>query len=204
MALEDLFPHTSLVGLEERRKATKQIGLTLWITGLSGSGKTTLAVNLEKQLVADGIPAYVLDGDTIRSNFTKDLGFSDADRKENIRIAGELAMLLNENGVIAIVSLVSPFRQDRTRVLQNHEGKGLYFKEIYVSTPIEICESRDTKGLYAKARQNLLENFTGITSVYEPPLSPYRSYNLTLPENLHIATADIYSEVKNLRMKHEL
>jgi bifunctional enzyme CysN/CysC len=204
MALEDLFPHTSLVGLEERRKATKQIGLTLWITGLSGSGKTTLAVNLEKQLVADGIPAYVLDGDTIRSNFTKDLGFSDADRKENIRIAGELAMLLNENGVIAIVSLVSPFRQDRTRVLQNHEGKGLYFKEIYVSTPIEICESRDTKGLYAKARQNRLENFTGITSVYEPPLSPYRSYNLTLPENLHIATADIYSEVKNLRMKHEL
>ncbi len=204
MALEDLFPHTSLVGLEERRKATKQIGLTLWITGLSGSGKTTLAVNLEKQLVADGIPAYVLDGDTIRGNFTKDLGFSDADRKENIRIAGELAMLLNENGVIAIVSLVSPFRQDRARVLQNHEGKGLYFKEIYVSTPIEICESRDTKGLYAKARQNRLENFTGITSVYEPPLSPYRSYNLTLPENLHIATADIYSEVKNLRMNHEL
>jgi adenylylsulfate kinase-like enzyme len=73
-----------------------------------------------------------------------------------------------------------------------------------VSTPIEICESRDTKGLYAKARQNRLENFTGITSVYEPPLSPYRSYNLTLPENLHIATADIYSEVKNLRMNHEL
>jgi len=147
-------------------------GSTVWLTGLSGSGKSTVAVELEQRLVGDGRPAYILDGDNLRHGLNADLGFSDEDRAENVRRVGEVARLLADAGVVALVPVISPFRAGRDRVRAIHEAADVPFLEVFVDTPIEVCEQRDPKGLYAKARAGELTGFTGIDSPYEPPVSP--------------------------------
>jgi bifunctional enzyme CysN/CysC len=147
-------------------------GLTVWLTGLSASGKSSVAVELERRLVASGRPAYLLDGDNLRHGLNADLGFSAADRAENVRRVGEVARLLADAGVVSIVSLVSPYRADRDRVRAVHAEAGLPFVEVFVDTPLAVCEARDPKGMYAKARAGEISGFTGVDDPYEAPASP--------------------------------
>ena len=147
-------------------------GATVWFTGLSGSGKSSVAVEVERALVAAGRAAYLLDGDNVRHGLNADLGFSAADRTENIRRIGEVARLFADAGVVALVPVISPYRADRARARTIHEAVGLPFVEVYVDTPIEVCEARDPKGLYAKARAGEIRGFTGIDDPYEAPEHP--------------------------------
>lgn len=156
---------------EVARDDRPSLGATVWFTGLSGSGKSTVAMAAERALVAAGRPAYVLDGDNLRHGLNGDLGFSAADRAENVRRVGHVASLLADAGVIALVPLVSPYRQDRDRVRALHAEAGLPFVEVFVDTPIELCEQRDPKGLYKKARAGELTGFTGIDDPYEAPIA---------------------------------
>jgi bifunctional enzyme CysN/CysC len=144
-------------------------GATIWFTGLSGSGKSTVAMACEARLVAAGRPAYVLDGDNVRHGLNGDLGFSAEDRAENVRRVGHVACLMADAGIVSLVPLVSPYRADRDRVRALHDAAGLPFVEVFVDTPIELCERRDPKGLYAKARAGELKGFTGVDDPYEPP-----------------------------------
>ena len=162
--------HEGHVTREEREGLLKQQGATLWFTGLSGSGKSTIAFTLEHALVQRGRLAYVLDGDNIRHGLNKNLGFSAADREENIRRIGEVAKLFADAGVITMTSFISPYRKDRDVVRALHVDGKLPFIEIHVATPIETCEQRDPKGLYKKARAGQLKGFTGIDDPYEAPL----------------------------------
>jgi adenylylsulfate kinase len=171
--------HESHVTREERQKLLKQKGATLWFTGLSGSGKSTIAFTLEHALVQMGRLAYVLDGDNIRHGLNKNLGFSAADREENIRRIGEVAKLFADGGVIAMTSFISPYRKDRDTVRALHQAGNLPFIEIHVNTPIGTCEQRDPKGLYKKARAGQLKNFTGIDDPYEEPLKPELAIDAT-------------------------
>jgi bifunctional enzyme CysN/CysC len=148
------------------------VGATVWFTGLSGSGKSTVAAELERALVAAGRPAYLLDGDNLRHGLNADLGFSAADRSENIRRVGEVARLFADAGVVALVPVISPYRTDRDRARAIHEAAGVPFVEVFVDTPLEVCEARDPKGLYAKARAGEIKGFTGIDDPYEAPLRP--------------------------------
>ncbi|XP_053691233.1 bifunctional 3'-phosphoadenosine 5'-phosphosulfate synthase isoform X1 [Sabethes cyaneus] len=147
-------------------------GCTVWLTGLSGAGKTSIAFELEAYLVSKGIPAYGLDGDNIRTGLNKNLGFSQVDREENIRRVAEVAKLFADSGVVSICSFVSPFAEDREMARKIHKDADLKFFEIYVDTPLEVCELRDVKGLYKKARQGAIQGFTGVTQAYEAPVNP--------------------------------
>ncbi len=147
-------------------------GATVWFTGLSGSGKSTVAVAAERLLITTGRPAYVLDGDNLRHGLNADLGFSAADRAENVRRVGHVASLLADAGVVALVPLVSPYRADRDLVRGLHRDAGLPFVEVFVDTPLALCEQRDPKGLYKKARAGELTGFTGIDDPYEAPQAP--------------------------------
>ncbi|KAJ8966709.1 hypothetical protein NQ314_003362 [Rhamnusium bicolor] len=147
-------------------------GCTIWFTGLSGAGKTTISFALEEYLVTNGIPAYCLDGDNLRHGLNKNLGFSQEDREENIRRVAEVAKLFADAGHICLCSFVSPFVADRNMARSIHQDNGLPFFEVFVDTPIEICEQRDTKGLYQKARQGLIKGFTGIDQEYQKPEHP--------------------------------
>jgi bifunctional enzyme CysN/CysC len=147
-------------------------GATVWFTGLSGSGKSTVAAELERALVATGRPAYLLDGDNLRHGLNADLGFTAADRSENIRRVGEVARLFADAGVVALVPVISPYRADRDRARSIHEAVGVPFVEVFVDTPLEVCEARDPKGLYAKVRAGEIKGFTGIDDPYEAPLHP--------------------------------
>jgi bifunctional enzyme CysN/CysC len=157
---------------EVPRAARPSIGATVWFTGLSGSGKSTVAATCERLLVAEGRPAYLLDGDNLRMGLNGDLGFSAADRAENVRRVGHVARLFADSGVIALVPLISPYRADRDLVRAMHVEAELPFVEVHVATPIEVCESRDPKGLYAKARAGEIIGFTGIDDPYEAPVAP--------------------------------
>lgn len=155
---------------EVRAKLLNQNSITVWFTGLSGAGKSTLANALEIALCQRGIHTYLLDGDNVRLGLCKDLGFSDVDRVENIRRVSEVANLLADAGLVVITAFISPFNRDRAlarEVIGTHR-----FVEVFVDTPLAICEERDPKGLYGKARAGLIQNFTGIDSLYEAPLSP--------------------------------
>jgi bifunctional enzyme CysN/CysC len=147
-------------------------GATVWLTGLSGSGKSTVAMAAERALVDAGRPAYVLDGDNLRHGLNADLGFSTEDRAENVRRVGHVARLLADAGVVALVPLISPYRADRDRVRALHAEADVPFLEVFVDTPIELCEQRDPKGLYAKARAGEITGFTGIDDPYEAPTTP--------------------------------
>lgn len=161
--------HHGALTPDDRAAALGFRGATVWLTGLSGSGKSTVAVELERSLVAEGRPAYILDGDNLRHGLNADLGFTDEDRTENVRRVGEVARLLADAGTVALVPVISPFRAGRDRVRQIHAAAGVPFFEVFVDTPIEVCEQRDPKGLYAKARAGELPGFTGIDSPYEAP-----------------------------------
>ena len=171
--------HEGHVTREGRQQLLRQKGATLWFTGLSGSGKSTLAFTLEHALVQSGRLAYVLDGDNIRHGLNKNLGFSAADREENIRRIGEVAKLFADGGIIAMTSFISPYRKDRDNVRALHAQAKLPFIEIHVNTPISTCEQRDPKGLYKKARAGELKNFTGIDDPYEAPTTPELTIDAT-------------------------
>jgi adenylyl-sulfate kinase len=160
-------------------------GATVWFTGLPSSGKSSIAAVVEERLVAAGRPAYRLDGDNLRHGLNGDLGFSAEDRSENMRRAGEVAALFADAGVVALVSLVSPFAADRDRAREAHQRAGLPFAEVYVSTPPEECERRDPKGLWARARAGEIKGFTGVDDPYEPPTAP----ELTLGPELSLEAA---------------
>jgi len=169
---ENITFHPSSLSREDRRQALATTGATIWMTGLSGSGKSTIAAALEHTLVSGGRPAYMLDGDNLRHGLCSDLGFSEEDRAENVRRVGEVAKVLAEAGTIAIASLVSPFKDARDKVRAAHEAAGIPFYEVFVDTPLEECERRDPKGLYAKARAGEITDLTGVGSPYEAPENP--------------------------------
>lgn len=168
--LKELYPVKSKVSREQRIASFKQVPQLIWFTGLSGSGKSTLAVHLEGLLFEKGYKVYLLDGDTLRVGLNKDLTFSEADRIENIRRIAEVARLMLDSGVIVIAAFISPFRSNRETTKQIVGAEN--YIEIFVDTPLEICEQRDVKGLYKKARAGELKNFTGISSPYENPEHP--------------------------------
>ncbi len=164
--------HAGHLSREERWAAIGAAGATVWFTGLSGSGKSTVAIEVERRLLAAGRPCYLLDGDNLRHGLNGDLGFSAADRDENVRRVAEVARLFADAGVVALVPLISPYREARDRARFVHTIAGLPFLEVFVDTPIELCERRDPKGLYAKARAGEITGFTGIDDPYEAPLAP--------------------------------
>lgn len=159
---------------EERNKYNGQQGLTLWLTGLSASGKSTIATALEQHLLHNGVTSYRLDGDNIRFGLNKDLGFSEADRNENIRRIAEVAKLFADASTIAVTSFISPYLADRAAARALHESAGIPFVEVHVDIPIEVAEQRDPKGLYKKAREGIIKDFTGISASapYEAPVNP--------------------------------
>ncbi|MCD2347035.1 MULTISPECIES: adenylyl-sulfate kinase [Clostridium] len=154
---------------EDREKLLKQKGIALWFTGLSGSGKSTIASRLESELHKNGYLTYLLDGDNLRYGLNSDLGFTSEDRTENIRRVSEVTKLFVDSGIITITTFISPFKKDRTNA---RELLGKDFIEIYVKCPIEECEKRDPKGIYKKAREGKIKDFTGIDSKYEAPENP--------------------------------
>ena len=171
--------HEGHVTREEREGLLKQKGCTLWFTGLSGSGKSTTAFTLEHALVQAVRLAYVLDGDNIRHGLNRNLGFSAADREENIRRIGEVAKLFADCGVVAMTSFISPYRKDRDLVRELHAKSGLPFVEVHMATPIGTCEQRDPKGLYKKARAGELKGFTGVDDPYEAPVNAEVTLDVT-------------------------
>ena len=164
--------HPTTIAREARWAAGRLGGVTVWFTGLSGSGKSTISNEVARLLAADGRAAYLLDGDNLRFGLNGDLGFDRASREENVRRVGEVARLMADAGLAALVPVISPYREGRDRVREIHDAAGLRFVEVFVDTPIEECEQRDPKGLYAKARAGELRGFTGIDDPYEPPLHP--------------------------------
>lgn len=191
-ATSNIFWHAGKVSVQSRHAQLGHHPATVWLTGLSGAGKSTLAYELEKMLLDEGHACFVLDGDNIRHHLNSDLGFSATDRKENIRRTAEVARLMNEAGLIVLTSFISPFREDRAMacaIIGEDQ-----FIEVYVNTPVAVCESRDPKGLYAKARAGQINDFTGVSSPYEPPFFPALSLDtgvMTLEE----ATCALYSHL---------
>lgn len=175
---EDIVWHNATVSLKERSELKQQQPVVLWFTGLSGSGKSTVANAVEKKLLALGKHSYLLDGDNVRHGLNKDLGFSDEDRVENIRRIGEVAKLFVDSGSIVLTAFISPFISDRTQVRELLDEK--QFLEVFIDTPLEICEQRDPKGLYKKARAGEIKYFTGVDSDYEAPIHA----------EIHVKTAD--------------
>ena len=167
---ENITWHPSTIERKDREKLNGHKGTILWFTGLSGSGKSTLATAVEDKLHQRGTHTHVMDGDNVRHGLCKDLGFSDNDRTENIRRIGEVAKLFTDAGVIALTAFISPFRADRDEVRKLVEEGD--FIEVYVHCPLDVCEQRDPKGLYKKARAGEIPEFTGISSPYEAPEKP--------------------------------
>ncbi|UCG33083.1 MAG: adenylyl-sulfate kinase [Phycisphaerales bacterium] len=164
--------HEGHVSRSARETLLDQTGVTIWFTGLSACGKSTTAFTVEHVLVEQGRLAYVLDGDNVRHGLNKNLGFSAEDRDENIRRIGEVAKLFADAGLITMTSFISPYRKDRDRARRLHADAGLPFVEVFMDTPIEVCEERDPKGLYKKARAGEVKQFTGVDDPYEAPLHP--------------------------------
>ncbi|MEY4475822.1 MAG: adenylyl-sulfate kinase [Pseudomonadota bacterium] len=167
---ENVVWHVHAVTQQDRERQHGHQGVVLWFTGLSGSGKSTLAGALEQALLVNGVSTYLLDGDNVRHGLCCDLGFSDTDRRENIRRVGEVAKLMVDAGLVVLTAFISPHQAER-KMVRDMLASG-QFIEIFVDTPLAICEARDPKGLYKKARAGELKNFTGIDSVYESPEHP--------------------------------
>lgn len=179
---DNVVRHHATVTRDRREAMNRHRSAILWFTGLSGAGKSTLAHAVEEQLHRMGCRTFVLDGDNVRHGLCGDLGFSAADRVENIRRIGEVAKLFMEAGVIVLTAFISPFREDRNKVrAMVRPGE---FIEIYCQCPLDVCEQRDVKGLYKKARAGEISQFTGVSSAYEPPVAPELTLN-TAEMNLH-------------------
>lgn len=196
--MENIYPIQTKVSSEQRRVLLGQRPVLIWFTGLSGSGKSTLAVQLEAQLHARGFKTYLLDGDNIRFGLNKDLTFTDEGRIENIRRIGEVSKLFLDAGLVVLSAFISPFRSDREHV-GNIVGKE-NFIEVFVDAPLEVCEQRDVKGLYKKARAGEVKNFTGIDSPYEPPQQPQLhipTHQLSIEQSMEKLLALILPRIKN-------
>ena len=168
--MSNIFPTDKILQRADKEQLLKQKGIAIWFTGLSGSGKTTIAIALEKELHGKGLLTQILDGDNVRTGINNNLGFSDSDRIENIRRIAEVTKLFVNSGVITICCFVSPTEEIRT-IAKNIIGKA-DFIEVFVNTSLEVCEKRDVKGLYAKARKGEIKDFTGITAPFEAPINP--------------------------------
>ncbi len=156
------------LSIEERRSLASGGGCIVWFTGLPGSGKTTLAAAVERALLLRGLRAYVLDGDDVRHGLSADLGFSNADRAENVRRVAHVARMLAEAGLVVLTALISPLREHRAQARRIAEQSGIRFLEVYLTTPLAVCEVRDPKGLYARARAGAIQGFTGVSAPFEP------------------------------------
>ncbi|WP_029684471.1 adenylyl-sulfate kinase [Tatumella saanichensis] len=167
---ENVVWHAHSITRDDRQQRQGHRGGVIWFTGLSGSGKSTLADEVEQRLFQQGVSTFLLDGDNVRHGLCRDLGFSDADRKENIRRVGEVAKLMADAGLLVLTAFISPHRSERQMVRELLEPG--QFIEVFVDTPLAVCEARDPKGLYRKARAGELTNFTGIDAVYEAPEQP--------------------------------
>ncbi len=177
------------VSREDRSNILRQRGATIWFTGLSGSGKSTIAIALERALYSIGKLSYRLDGDNVRLGINKNLGFSEADRKENIRRIGEVAKLFGDAGLLSLSSFISPYKGDRDEVRELHKQAGLEFIEVFVDCSLAEAEKRDPKGLYKKARAGEIKNFTGIDDPYEAPTHPeiyLKTDEMTLEQEVQI------------------
>lgn len=191
---KNLFGVISTVTRSDRERILGYKAKIIWLTGLSGSGKSTLANQIESELFKNNIMSYILDGDNIRLGLNRDLGFTDFDRAENIRRIIEVSKLMLDAGLVVIVSFISPFQKDRDCAKGSIGPNN--FIEIYLNTPLHICESRDPKGLYKKARIGEIKNFTGISSPYEQPLAPDFTYNAGT-DDANRLIANILALVKN-------
>lgn len=189
--------HNATVTQLRREAQNGHHGAIIWFTGLSGSGKSTLAHAVEEVLHQQGCQTFVLDGDNVRHGLCGDLGFSEKDRQENIRRIGEMAKLFVEAGMIVLTAFISPYRADRNRV--RNLVKQVQFVEIYCNTPIEVCETRDVKGLYKKARAGEIAEFTGISSLYEVPETPELILN-TGVSSLESCVQQVLDEITNRRI----
>jgi adenylyl-sulfate kinase len=164
--------HEGQVAADQRSEILRSRGATLWMTGLSGSGKSTLAAAVEKRLVLEGRGAYRLDGDNLRTGLNSDLGFSRVSRQENARRTAEVACLFADAGLVAVVALISPYAASRQAARQLHRSAGLPFIEIYMEASVDLCATRDAKGLYAQVTTGTIQSFTGVDDPYEVPESP--------------------------------
>lgn len=197
---ENIIVHTFGTTLKDRNIQKGHNSFVLWFTGLSGSGKSTIANEVEKALVAQNIHTYILDGDNIRKGLNKNLTFSPEDRTENIRRIGEVSNLLIDAGIVVIAAFVSPYKKDRENIKQIvSENK---YIEVFVNTPLEVCESRDVKGLYKKARKGEITNFTGINAPYEPSKNPDIEIDTSV-KSLQEATNEVLDFIKNKLALHE-
>lgn len=184
----NLFRRISRISKEDRERQLGHRSFTIWFTGLSASGKSTLANELEVWIFEGHGHSYILDGDNIRLGINKDLKFSEKDREENIRRVAEICRILNDSGIIAIAALISPFRKDRAMAKKIIGEEN--FIEIYLNASVNVCASRDSKGLYSKAMKGQIENFTGVDSPYEFPLNPHITLD-TDKQTIHDCSVDI-------------
>ena len=192
---KNIFRTRSKVTAEERGRRNGQSGCVIWLTGLSAAGKSTIAAELERELFNQGRLVYMLDGDNLRHGLCSDLGFSPADRRENIRRVGEVVRLFADAGMICITAFISPYRADRDQARRiAPPGK---FLEVYLNTPLEVCKQRDPKGLYARAHSGEIKEFTGVTAPYEPPLNPELELQ-TAKMSVSECVAAILERLKNL------
>ena len=197
MSSKNIVKHEYKVSLSHREKIVNQKACVVWFTGLSGSGKSSIANLVEQALLKSSYKTYLLDGDNVRFGLNGDLSFSDDDRIENIRRIREVAKLMMDAGLIVLCAFVSPFIADREK-LRKELGEGRFF-EVFVDCPLELCESRDVKGLYKKARAGLIKDFTGISSPFEPPLNPEIKLNtkdLTIEESVEKVLSLLLQKIK--------
>lgn len=179
-----IIPHQHAISQEDRERQNGHKGHVLWFTGLSGSGKSTVASAVERELHQRGIKTFILDGDNVRTGLNSDLDFSAASREENIRRIAHVSALMKDAGLVVLSAFVSPYQKDRDFVRQSANN---HFSEVFISTPLEVCEQRDTKGLYAKARAGEISNFTGISAPFEAPSNPeldVPTHTMTLEESV--------------------
>ena len=195
--MENIYVHDHTITTEQRNKTYGHKSPVLWFTGLSGSGKSTVGNALEAILFERGIKTYILDGDNVRSGLNSDLGFTDEDRIENIRRISHLAQLFSDSGTVSIASFISPFIAERESAKEIIGQEN--FIEVHFSTPLDVCESRDPKKLYERARQGIIKNLTGIDSAYEPPVNPEITIDTTAMDVEECAMAIInYLEENNV------
>jgi len=195
--MNHIYPFQTKVSREQRDMLMHQKSKLIWFTGLSGSGKSTLAVQLEAALYQQGFKTYLLDGDNVRAGLNKDLTFGSEAREENIRRIGEVAKLMVDAGLVVIASFISPFHRDRQKV-KDLVGESSYV-EIFVDCPVDVCEARDVKGLYKKARAGEIKEFTGISSPYEAPQNPdliIKSAEQPIQESINLLLAKVLPVIK--------
>lgn len=197
---KNIVSHNYKLTFRERRKSNGHNSFLIFLTGLSGSGKSTIASALEEKLFADKIKTYVLDGDNMRQGINKGLSFSPEDRSENIRRIGEISKLFVDAGLVVLAAFVAPYAKDR-ELIKETVGEQNYV-EVFVNTSLEVCEERDVKGLYAKARKGKIKNMTGISSPYESPTNPH--VEVTHENSIEESVDIIYNKIMNqLRLKNE-